>query len=384
MLYSFPHVLGAPGIGTTAANQVRGLVNRGLEVTVCTASVAGSHDGLGGDVIETLSVAGRRIPHRALGGDRALRYHDWRASRLLSEGFEVVHGWPIASVRTFEAARSAGVAGLRESPNTYTRVAYRRVAEEVARLGLELPAGASHQHNSERLAREEREYDLCSFVLAPSHAVAESYMERESGPPPILRHRYGFDPKRFELPAQERSDGPFRLLFVGSCDPRKGVHYALEAWKASGLGERGATFVIAGRWESAYRKLLAPMLSLPGVELCEFTDDPGALMRSADAFVLPSIEEGSALVTYEAQACGCVLLVSDAAGALMADGTQGFVHAVGDTDTLTAQLSELAGDPVGLAGMRHAVIAHRDQLTWAAAAARLEDVYLEAIGRGPG
>ena len=33
--------------------------------------------------------------------------------------------------------------------------------------------------------------------------------------------------------------------------------------------------------------------------------------------VLPSIEEDSALVTYVARASGCVLLVSDAAGAML-------------------------------------------------------------------
>ena len=45
--------------------------------------------------------------------------------------------------------------------------------------------------------------------------------------------------------------------------------------------------------------------------------DVSGEMRNTDVLVLPSIEEDSALVTYVARASGCVLLVSDAAGAML-------------------------------------------------------------------
>jgi hypothetical protein len=45
--------------------------------------------------------------------------------------------------------------------------------------------------------------------------------------------------------------------------------------------------------------------------------DVSGEMRNPDVLVLPSIEEDSALVTYDARASGCVLLVSDAAGAML-------------------------------------------------------------------
>ena len=40
VLYSFPDTLGAPGIGTTAWNQVQSLVGLGHEVRVCATAVA--------------------------------------------------------------------------------------------------------------------------------------------------------------------------------------------------------------------------------------------------------------------------------------------------------------------------------------------------------
>ncbi len=405
VLYSFPHTLGAPGIGTTALNQVLGLLELGVDVTVCCASLGGQASSLAGApnarkrasnrsgtgtakaagppmsarVIETLAVAGRRIPHRALGIDRALRFHDRRVASLLRRQprrYDIVHGWPLGSLSTFEVARSAGIAAVRESPNCYTAVAYERVAQEALLLGLEVPAGASHHYDAARLGREENEYDLATAILAPSDAVAESYACRPGRPLEVVRHRYGFDPDIFPAPARtHREDSPFTLLFVGSCEPRKGLHYALQAWRSLDLGTKGSRFVIVGRWEDDYRRLLAEELVGRGVEVREPSSDVGAIMREADALVLPSIEEGSALVTYEAQASGCALLVSNESGALMTNGVHGFGHTARDAAALTDQMELLARDSGLLARMRSAVIEHRDELTWGTAAIRLAECY---------
>lgn len=383
VLYSFPHQLGAPGIGTTALNQVRGLVDRGLEVSVWCTSVAASRPKLPDEVVETLVFAGQRVPHRAIGIDRAIRLHDRRVARGLrraGRSYDIVHGWPLGSRTTLATARSLGVVGLRESPNSYTAVAYERVAAEAQRLGLTIAKGASHHFDPARLAREEQEYDLASAVLAPSDAVMDSYRLRGGPPLDVRRHRYGFDPGRFPCPPRgNRSGSPFVLAFVGSCEPRKGLHHALSAWRSQDLASEGSRFMIVGRWDEAYRNLLSSELEAPGVELHDVSDDVGAIMQRADALILPSLEEGSALVTYEAQASGCALLVSDATGALMTDGVQGFIHRAGDVDALSDQLGKLARDPDLLARMQESAIEHRDELTWDAAAARLEKVYREVL-----
>ena len=65
-------------------------------------------------------------------------------------------------------------------------------------------------------------------------------------------------------------------------------------------------------------------------------------MRACHVMVLPSFEEGSALVTYEGRACGCVLVISDRAGAPAEDGVDALVHAAGDGAALTGHLRALA------------------------------------------
>ena len=90
----------------------------------------------------------------------------------------------------------------------------------------------------------------------------------------------------------------------------------------SGAADSGGRFVICGSFEPGYRRLLEPLLAHPSVEVDGFVADPASLMRESDVLVLPSLEEGSALVTYEAQACGCVLAVSEATGARCRNGSR--------------------------------------------------------------
>ena len=99
---------------------------------------------------------------------------------------------------------------------------------------------------------------------------------------------------------------------------------------------------MAGAIEPEYRKLLEPLLADPSVSERGHVADPAALMRECDVLVLPSMEEGSALVTYEARACGCVLAVSDRAGAPCSHGVDALVHPAGDVRVLGEQLLALA------------------------------------------
>ena len=114
------------------------------------------------------------------------------------------------------------------------------------------------------------------------------------------------------------------------------------------------------------------------MHLHEFTDDAAGVLQEADALVLPSFEEGSALVTYEAQGCGAIPVVSDAAGAQCEHLVTGMVHPAGDVEMLAQHFSRLIAEPQLVANLRAAVLQQRDKLTWAAAAARLEQCYGEA------
>jgi glycosyltransferase involved in cell wall biosynthesis len=121
------------------------------------------------------------------------------------------------------------------------------------------------------------------------------------------------------------------------------------------------------------------LLAEPSVEQHGHVSDPAALMRSCDVLVLPSVEEGSALVTYEARACGCVLAISDRTGAPCTDGVDALVHAAGDEAALAAHLRALADDPELLARMRAASLQSARDLTWSDAGRVLAEAYAAAL-----
>jgi glycosyltransferase involved in cell wall biosynthesis len=376
ILYSFPHALGAPGIGTTAVRQVLGMLARGHEVEVFAASVHRDCPSLGRPVRCTMVFSGLRIPHKILGMDRTMAFHDRRVAAHLKQragAFDVVHCWPGAALDTARAGSQVGIAVLREVPNTHTANAYAIVAEVCRDLDIELPRGHSHRMNAERLRHEEAEYAACHRLLVPSDHVAETFRQRGYPPEKLLRHQYGFDPVAF-VPGREHKKQPFHMVFLGAVEPRKGLHVALEAWRRSGAFER-ARFSIYGRVVEEYRPTIERYLHMPNVDLFEFTNDPAGVLRSSDALILPSFEEGSALVTYEAQGCGAVPVVSEAAGALCEHRVSGMIHPVGDVDLLCEHIHELITDRALLHRLREGVLAQRDRLTWTAAAERLEQCY---------
>jgi glycosyltransferase involved in cell wall biosynthesis len=173
---------------------------------------------------------------------------------------------------------------------------------------------------------------------------------------------------------------PFTVAFVARCEPRKGLHYALQAWHASGAAASGK-FLIAGTFVPGYRELLTPLLDHPSIEVLGFVKNPASIMQRSHVFVLPSIEEGSALVTYEARACGCVLVVSDATGAPCEHMKEGLVHSAGDIDALTMHLRQLHASPELLARLRTQSLKNVHLLTWKAAANHLVSVYEHMIAQ---
>ncbi|GAA1998073.1 glycosyltransferase family 4 protein [Microbacterium ulmi] len=377
VLHTFPHALGAPGIGWTAWNQVDSLVRAGHEVHVVAASIARPVIGAA-SVTTSLSQGALRVPHRAIGRDRAFAWHDAVARhRLDRTPVDVVHLWPLAPGLTARAARDAGIPALREAPNTHTERAWRAVAHEVGSLGIR-PDRTAHSPDAAHLRMEQEEWDAATGILAPSAAVADSFVAEGFAPERVFRHRYGYRPSGRRARVRSDRPGPLRAVYVGLGEPRKGLHHALAAWRASSASTDGS-FTIVGRLLPAYSAAIADLLDHPSVRVVGFSREVEAALAAADVVLLPTVEEGSALVTYEAQAMGCVPLVSTAAGAVVDDGVHGLLHEPGDVATLTSQLDLLATDRGELARLSAAALAHAPELTWDAAAEQLVAAYRAAI-----
>jgi len=317
-----------------------------------------------------------------LGSAGAFALHDAIvASRLrkLEGQVDIIHTWPVGALKTLAMASEMGIPTVLERPNAHTQFAYEVVQRECERLGVALPPGHEHAHNSEVLRKEQQEYQLADGLLCPSDFVRQTFLDRGFSPEKLVRHQYGFDEQMYS-PSKDLRDASqgLTMIFAGGCAPRKGLHYALEAWLQSSAHRTG-TFLIAGVFVPGYREKLSAMLAHPSVQVLGHRDDLPKLMRTCDVLILPSIEEGSALVTYEARGCGCVLLVSDATGAVCGHMKTGLVHRAGDVVALTEQITMLHEDRGLLERLRAASLSSAHEVTWTAAGTRLLQAYREVI-----
>lgn len=377
VLYSFPHKMGAGRICSTAWHQVEGASKAGVEITVITGSQARPLNPAT-KVKTTLAFGKLRVPYRLIGRDLACSWHDLATARWLEshhQEVDVVHCWPLGALRTVRVARKHGIPVVLERPNAHTAFAYEEVAKENREVGIELPGDHDHQFDPKRLELEETEYAEADYLLCPSDFVARTFLERGFPAAKLLRHQYGFDLSRFASPTTEPADNDgLVMIYAGVVEPRKGLHHALKAWLDSGAQEKG-TFMVCGEFVPGYRERLEPMISHPSVKVMGHRTDLPDLMRQSDLFVLSSVEEGSALVTYEARGAGCVLLVSNASGAVCEHMQNGLVHASRDVAALTGHIRQLDADRNLLARLRSVSGSDLEKLTWDEAGRRLAELY---------
>lgn len=383
VLYSFPHKLGGGQIDAIAWQHAKNVAAAGAQVLVCPGAV---HQALPADVEvwPTLARGAIRIPYRLLGRIRACALHDWIVSRRLEKlagQLDVVHVWPMAALRTLKTARRLGIPTVLERPNAHTQYAYDVTQRECDRLGITAPPGYSHTYNEQILRQEEEEYKLADCLACPSDFVLRTFVDRDFPLEKLSRHQYGFDEKTHHPNGRSRNPtGGLTVLYAGACTPRKGLHYALEAWRESPASRTG-TFLVVWKYLPGYPERLASLLDHPSVKILGYRRDLADIMRRSDILVLPSLEEGSALVTSEARGCGCVLVVSEASGAYCKHMENALVHKVGDVRSLTQHFRLLHENRELLEKLRAASLRTVHEVTWPAAGKRLLNLYRDVISQ---
>jgi starch synthase len=221
--------------------------------------------------------------------------------------------------------------------STHLRYQMRLLEEEYDRVGV--PFEPVHPQS---IAREEQEYSQADAITVPSRFARNSFIESGVDPAKLHTIPYGVDLEHFKRAAPR--DTEFRVLFVGQLGVRKGIGYLLTAFRRAALP--GAKLVFVGSPGPETKTLLN---GTPGD--VEFTgalsrDQVAIQMSRASVMVLPSIEEGLAMVQAQALACGCPVIATENSGAedLFEDGKEGFIVPLRDPDAIAAKLTLLYRD----------------------------------------
>jgi glycosyltransferase involved in cell wall biosynthesis len=315
-----------------------------------------------GQLPELLHVAALRVPGARVFSSRSLftsyKLFDRAVGRKLAHvPCEAVVCMDASGAATFESARKLGVMTVLNCLDSHPDHQNRLLRETWG-----LPEDHHELVSPETARRVERELELSDIVLVPSRYVARQLEERSIDDARIVIQPFGVDLAAFR-PSEETvaRTRPLRCLYIGQISHRKGIRVLLHA--ARRLRHRPIEF-----------DLIGPLVS---PEVLERTSDNvrwhGAsvyadvpeLMREADVFALPSIDDAYGLVVVEAMASGLAVVVTDHAGAseIVTDGVDGLVVVAGDVPPLVDAIEHLFDDPekrleLGLAARRRVENTH--------------------------
>ena len=192
-------------------------------------------------------------------------------------------------------------------------------------------------------ARRLRDLTLADRILVPSDHIRETLIGHGTHPAKISVIPYAADTRRFRpRPIEaERDADQCTFLFAGGITQRKGIKYLLKAWEK--VRRPGWRLQLLG----ALPKDAGPLASMLGhVELLGRVPHSQVpeVMAAADVFVFPSLFEGSAVVTYEALACGLPSVLTPNAGSVVRDGIEGLLVPPRDIDGLAQSMVRLGLD----------------------------------------
>ena len=213
--------------------------------------------------------------------------------------------------------------------------------QEFRRWGEEFPG-----IDSWMIEREEAEYSAADVITVPSSFVYRSFIERGVPATKLRCIPYGGDLGNFS-PSGVPEAASLDVLFVGQICFRKGVPDLLDAFAR--VKHPNKRLRLAGGTHPEMRRFLDRQPPPPNVEFLGHVPhaELKKLMSVSHVLVLPSVEEGLALVMAQAMACGCPVIASVNSGAedLFEDGEHGFIVPIRSPGIIAERLQRFADEP---------------------------------------
>jgi glycosyltransferase involved in cell wall biosynthesis len=238
-------------------------------------------------------------------------------------------------------AKSLGGHYICDRGSSHIRYQENILIEEYRQWGLKF-----HGIDPRVLEKEELEYHQADIITVPSEFVKSSFVEMGIPEHKIKKVVYGARLDRFKKTGEPPSD-IFRIIWVGSICIRKGFMYLLTAFQK--LKHPSKELLVVGDLTEEVKGLLRNQ-DLSGIRFLGQVQNSilPDLYSTSHVFVLPSIEEGLAMVQGEAMACGCPVIASINTGAqdLLTDRVEGFIIPIRSSEILQDRLQELSDNPL--------------------------------------
>jgi len=250
-----------------------------------------------------------------------------------------LHAYEDGAAESFRMAKDLGIGRSYEMPIAHWATVRRLLAEEAERLPDWEPTLESTREPESKLVRKETELSLADCITCPSEFVLRSIPKKIRAVKPCQVAPFGSPPssKHLEKTSERSSQGPLKLLFVGSMSQRKGLADLFEAMNL--LNTKAITLTVLGQPSMPMSFYRTHYAHFEYIGPCS-NKQVRRVMEKHDLLVLPSIVEGRALVQQEALSCGLPLLVTPNAGGedLVEDGKTGFLVPIRKPQTLAERI----------------------------------------------
>jgi glycosyltransferase involved in cell wall biosynthesis len=264
---------------------------------------------------------------------------------------DTVYGFNSACLELFKYAKQQGLRCILDQTLAERSYYYRLMqAEEVRWPDWSISSFKPTSADQEMVEREQQEQDLANQIICGSEFVKDSLLARGAPDEKVTVVPLGRVKNSISLTTHRLLSGQSRafykgrhdglhILFAGSLGLRKGVPYLLNAL----LQLKGKIpFVCKAAGSIQLRSEVLERYD----DVCQFLgqvprSEMAALYSWADVFVLPSLCEGSAMVTYEALRYNLPIITTRNAGSIIRDGLGGWIVPAQSADAIAESLLKL-------------------------------------------
>jgi glycosyltransferase involved in cell wall biosynthesis len=242
---------------------------------------------------------------------------------------DIFHGWLGYSLHTSKKLNGDGTKIVIDMYTAHPNFRKKLLSEEYEKLNL------NYQIPDHPLWKKYlKEIELADHLITPSSHVYKTCVLQGVPKDKITIIPFGVDIHRFK--PTEKKDKIFRVIYVGAISINKGIYYLLEAFRQLRLPR--SELVLIGQLQPEFRPILAQYNDL----FKHISHVPNDQLRNwygnSSVFAFPSLTEGSALVTYEAMACGLPSIVTENSGSVVRDNMDGFVIPIRNIETLREKI----------------------------------------------
>ncbi|MEW6570342.1 MAG: glycosyltransferase family 4 protein [Nitrospirota bacterium] len=336
VVYSIATRLGNPGLGTVSYNAAKALHEKGFLKKVVTY---GNRSDL--PPSKVLSLPGNPakllffLPRHLY---RPLRkgFLDYVTSKIVLKGCNIFHGWNNQAFKSIKAAKKIGARTILECGSTHAFFRKKILQEEFQKFGIKNVKPPEYAQKSSL-----EEISLSDFIFLPSDFAKKTFIEAGIEGKKIFVINRGVNLDRFK-PGKKKNKN-FKVLYVGRVSLRKGVLYLLKAWRRLNL--RDAELLLVGSIDAGIKHLLSEYMDIANITFKGFLKDPSIAYQGATIFVFPSLEEGSAKVTYEAMASALPVITTENSGSVVRHGIDGFIVPIRDSAAIEEKILFFRDNP---------------------------------------